>query len=157
MCTRSTDCTFSIVLFAGWYHLCRHIDNDALEDHLLVWSSFELTLHMRTVHTTHVIYTDKKFSWTQFVCRLDRRKYFNTNLFPQFTVCTPQNYLHAWIINEPHLPYKTGLDVMQSHPLHRMRFGQYQASSACIFACYTVVILQLCNKTFFLSIAKQTL
>ena len=30
-----------------------------------------------------------------------------------------------WTINEPHLPYKTGLDVMQSHPLHRTRFGQY--------------------------------
>ena len=32
-------------------------------------------------------------------------------------------YIHelrftAWTINEPHLPYKTGLDVMQSHPLH---------------------------------------
>ena len=36
-------------------------------------------------------------------------------------------YLHAWTINEPHLPYKTGLDVMQSHPLRRTRFGQYQA------------------------------
>ena len=33
----------------------------------------------------------------------------------------------AWTINEPHLPYKTGLDVMQSHPLRRARFGQYQA------------------------------
>ena len=27
----------------------------------------------------------------------------------------------AWTINEPHLPYKTGLDVMQSHPLRRTR------------------------------------
>ena len=35
-----------------------------------------------------------------------------------------------WTMNEPHLPYKTGLDVMQSHPLHRTCFGQYQASSA---------------------------
>ena len=35
----------------------------------------------------------------------------------------------AWAINEPHLPYKTGLDVMQSYPLRRTRFGQYQASS----------------------------
>ena len=26
---------------------------------------------------------------------------------------------HAWTINEPHLPYKTGLDVTQSHPLCR--------------------------------------
>ena len=39
---------------------------------------------------------------------------------------------HAWTINEPHLPYKTGLDVMQSHPLRRTRFGQYQASSAAL-------------------------
>ena len=38
----------------------------------------------------------------------------------------------TWTINEPHLPYKTGLDVMQSHPLRRMRFGQYQASSAAL-------------------------
>ena len=36
----------------------------------------------------------------------------------------------AWTINKPHLPYKTRLDVMQSHLLHRTRFGQYQASSA---------------------------
>ena len=27
---------------------------------------------------------------------------------------------------------KTGLDVMQSHPLRRTRFGQYQASSAAL-------------------------
>ena len=27
---------------------------------------------------------------------------------------------------------KTGLDVTQSHPLRRMRFGQYQASSAAL-------------------------
>ena len=40
--------------------------------------------------------------------------------------------LHVWTINEPHLPYKTGLDVMQSHPLRRTRFGQYQASSAAL-------------------------
>ena len=39
---------------------------------------------------------------------------------------------HSWTINEPHLPYKTGLDVMQSHPLHRTLFGQYQASSAAL-------------------------
>ena len=36
----------------------------------------------------------------------------------------------VWTIKEPHLPFKTGLDVTQSHPLCRMRFGQYQASSA---------------------------
>jgi len=29
-----------------------------------------------------------------------------------------------------HLPKRKGLDVMQSHPLRRTRFGQYQASSA---------------------------
>ena len=34
-------------------------------------------------------------------------------------------HTHAWTINKPHLPYKTGLDVMQSHPLRRARFGQY--------------------------------
>ena len=33
-------------------------------------------------------------------------------------------------IKEPHLPYKTRLDVTQSHPLRRTRFGQYQDSSA---------------------------
>ena len=37
---------------------------------------------------------------------------------------------HAWTINKPHLPYKAGLDVMRSHPLPRMHFGQYQATSA---------------------------
>ena len=37
-----------------------------------------------------------------------------------------------WTINEPHFPYKTGLDVMQSHPPRRTRFGQYQASSAAL-------------------------
>ena len=36
----------------------------------------------------------------------------------------------VWTINKPHLPYKTGLDVMQSHPLCRTCFDQYQASSA---------------------------
>ena len=44
---------------------------------------------------------------------------------------------HINTIKEPHLPYKTGLDVTQSHPLHRTHFGQYQASPAalgCIFA-----------------------
>ena len=29
----------------------------------------------------------------------------------------------AWTINEPHLPYKTGPDIMQSHPLRRMQDG----------------------------------
>ena len=29
-------------------------------------------------------------------------------------------------------PYKTGLDVMQSHPLCRTHFGQYQVSSAAL-------------------------
>ena len=37
----------------------------------------------------------------------------------------PPHPPNAWTINEPHLPYKTGLDVMQSHPLRRMRFGMY--------------------------------
>ena len=41
-------------------------------------------------------------------------------------------HMLSWTINEPHLPYKTGLDVMQSHPLRRTRFGQYQASSAAL-------------------------
>ena len=40
--------------------------------------------------------------------------------------------LSAGTINKPHLPYKTGIDVMQSHPLHRTHFGQYQASSAAL-------------------------
>ena len=40
-----------------------------------------------------------------------------------------------WTINESHLPYKTGLDVMQSHSLCRTRFGQYQASSAALGPC----------------------
>ena len=35
----------------------------------------------------------------------------------------------AWTSNEPHLPYKTGLDVI---PLRRMRFGQCQASLAAL-------------------------
>ena len=39
---------------------------------------------------------------------------------------------YVWTIKEPHLPYKTGLDVTQSHPLHKTRFGQYQASSAAL-------------------------
>ena len=34
--------------------------------------------------------------------------------------------VHAWTINEPHLPYKTGLDVMQSHPLRRTHFGMHR-------------------------------
>ena len=34
----------------------------------------------------------------------------------------------TWTIKEPQLPYKTGLDVTQSHSLRRMRFGQYQAT-----------------------------
>ena len=33
-------------------------------------------------------------------------------------------------INHFFLNRKTGLDVMQSYPLHRTRFSQYQASSA---------------------------
>ena len=42
----------------------------------------------------------------------------------------PELCLSIWTINEPHLPYRTGLDVMQSYPLCRTHFGQYQASSA---------------------------
>ena len=33
--------------------------------------------------------------------------------------------MYVWTINEPHLPYKTGLDVMQSHPLRRTRLMHY--------------------------------
>ena len=40
-----------------------------------------------------------------------------------------KNNKTVWIINEPHLPEKrAGLDVMQSQPLCRMSFSQYQAS-----------------------------
>ena len=42
------------------------------------------------------------------------------------------SHQYVWTINKLHLPYKTGLDVMQSHPLHRMCFSQYQASSAAL-------------------------
>ena len=35
-------------------------------------------------------------------------------------------------VHEQSSPSKTGLDVMQSHPLHRTRFSQYQASSAAL-------------------------
>ena len=45
---------------------------------------------------------------------------------------TKATFAWVWTINEPHLPYKTGLDVMQSYPLCRTRFGQYQASSAAL-------------------------
>ena len=38
--------------------------------------------------------------------------------------------LDSWTIKEPHLPYKTDLDVTQSHPLRRTRFGQYLISCA---------------------------
>jgi len=34
-----------------------------------------------------------------------------------------------------HISLNKGLDVMQSHPLRRARFGQYQASSACVCLC----------------------
>ena len=42
------------------------------------------------------------------------------------------NLFYTLTINGPHLPYKIGLDVMQSHPLHRTCFCQYQASSAAL-------------------------
>ena len=68
---------------------------------------------------------------------------------------------HARTIIESHLPYKTGLDVTQSHPLRRMRFGQYQASSAALgwlgdgdchimHSIFSEYVLQVCtnaNKT----------
>ena len=46
-----------------------------------------------------------------------------------------QLQVHAWTINEPHLPEheqsayhkKAGLEVLESHPLYRMCFGQYRA------------------------------
>ena len=37
---------------------------------------------------------------------------------------------YAWTIKKPYLPKNRPIDVMQSHPLHRTCFGQYQASSA---------------------------
>ena len=81
-------------------------------------------------------------------------------------------YPHAWTINEPYLPYKTGLDVMQSHPLRRTRFGQYQACkhfvpgvcivldlhaqltvhTKCIFCLRKMCIHSLVETTFIFSI-----
>ena len=46
--------------------------------------------------------------------------------------CVLRYWLRVWTINEPNLPYETGLDVTQSHPLCRTRFGQCQASSAAL-------------------------
>ena len=40
--------------------------------------------------------------------------------------------MYTWTINEPHLPKDIRLDVMQSHPLRRTHFDQYQASSAAL-------------------------
>ena len=61
-------------------------------------------------------------------------------------VAVPCTDMYVWTIKEPHLPYKTDLDVMQSHPLRRTHFGLYQASSAMLgwhmlslkkfFSCY---------------------
>ena len=56
-----------------------------------------------------------------------------TNSVVTFICWAMKNCLLAWTINEPHLPYKTGLNVMQSHPLHRTRFSQYQASCKCLY------------------------
>ena len=41
-------------------------------------------------------------------------------------------FVDTWTIKELHLPYKTDLDVTQSHLLRRTRFSQYQASSAAL-------------------------
>ena len=38
----------------------------------------------------------------------------------------------SWTINEPHLPKKIGLDIMQSHPLRKICFNQYLTSSAAL-------------------------
>ena len=56
----------------------------------------------------------------------------------------------VWTINEPHLPYKTGLDVMQSHPLRRTRFSQYRAPSAALGwagdgDCYNIMYVKARN------------
>ena len=38
---------------------------------------------------------------------------------------------------EPHLPKKNAfLDVMQSHPLHKMHFSHYQVNSSCLLSYY---------------------
>ena len=39
-------------------------------------------------------------------------------------------FVDTWTINESHLPHKTGLDVMQNHPLRRTLFSQYLISCA---------------------------
>ena len=56
---------------------------------------------------------------------------FPAIIWPQVSVPL-KSTIHVWTIKEPHLSYKTGLDVTQSHPLHRTRFSQYQASSAAL-------------------------
>ena len=43
--------------------------------------------------------------------------------------------LNAWTINEPHLPYKTGLDVMQSHPCTAIEYEKKDDAHCVKFIC----------------------
>ena len=93
---------------------------------MTVWSTHnrggtQAKLHMRYVHTTNRLSNVSSIESEECVVYSKSAGW-----------CYLNPLLHVWTIKEPHLPYKTGLDVTQSHPLRRTRFGQYQASSAAL-------------------------
>ena len=102
-----------------WIHLCLLLS---------FFSRFTLPSPPRFAHTVRVyLGTLARAGWSYF-----QMSHFQMKLKTTESRVSPwrQTYMYTWTINEPHLPYKTGLDVMQSHPLCRTRFSQYQASSA---------------------------
>ena len=99
-----------------------------------------------TAYVTHVFNHEPNVRHQiRYHCAVRQEASSNQMQLFRFQVCAEctldwqtVSYMHAFnyepnVMNN--LPYKTGLDVMQSHPLHRTRFSQCQASSA---ACVTV-------------------
>ena len=64
-------------------------------------------------------------------------------------VCHLCMYLHVWTINEPHLPYKTGLDVIQTHPAYHLclcaiTVGVCVVCGECVCVCVYVCVCVWC-------------
>ena len=85
--------------------------------------------HSAAVHQEHL--EKARLRHKHAMARVKIEKVLNIS----YCICVAMSYKNnarLCVYEQPHLPYKTGLDVMQSQSLCRTRFGQYQASSAAL-------------------------
>ena len=112
----------------------RHVNSTSLTSGRLCRLSRSASLYLWRIqlHWIEVTMILSKYAHGQLLKEGGWGAYFQKvweNATSQHVVSLTTKLIYVSTIKEPHLPYKAGLDVTQSHPLRRTRFGQYQPSS----------------------------